>query len=199
MHCRDRRRNTARAERLALSSRKDEVRLNIAVARVVESGLPLVYLNMVGGQDELVFDGGSFGAECRPLVRVPASGVPRNGRHHAVGARERHVALPARREGADRGGRRGGLCGLRAWSARLRRQEQLQGRRVRALGRHRLGVVRRDGGRCARCGPRARRDAALQDTHRRSRSRMLPRSRKRSAFNTTWCRSARRSKGSRRR
>jgi NAD+ synthase len=40
---------------------KTEVRLNIAVSRVVESGLPLVYLNMVGGQDELVFDGGSFG------------------------------------------------------------------------------------------------------------------------------------------
>ena len=39
---------------------KTQVRLNIAVARVVESGLPLVYLNMVGGQDELVFDGGSF-------------------------------------------------------------------------------------------------------------------------------------------
>src|SRR6478672_2176306 len=40
---------------------KTAVRLNIAVARVVETGLPLVYLNMVGGQDELVFDGGSFG------------------------------------------------------------------------------------------------------------------------------------------
>src|SRR5215213_2279058 len=40
---------------------KTQVRLNIAVARVVESGLPLVYLNMVGGQDEVVFDGGSFG------------------------------------------------------------------------------------------------------------------------------------------
>jgi NAD+ synthase len=39
---------------------KTEVRLNIAVSRVVESGLPLVYLNMVGGQDELVFDGSSF-------------------------------------------------------------------------------------------------------------------------------------------
>src|SRR4051794_4916256 len=39
---------------------KTAVRLNIAVARVVESGLPLVYLNMVGGQDELVFDGASF-------------------------------------------------------------------------------------------------------------------------------------------
>ncbi len=36
-------------------------RLQIAVARVVESGLPLVYLNQVAGQDELVFDGASFG------------------------------------------------------------------------------------------------------------------------------------------
>ena len=35
-------------------------RLNIAVARVVEAGLPLVYLNQVGGQDEVVFDGASF-------------------------------------------------------------------------------------------------------------------------------------------
>src|SRR5436309_12843948 len=39
---------------------KTAVRMNIAVARVVESGLPLVYLNMVGGQDELVFDGAAF-------------------------------------------------------------------------------------------------------------------------------------------
>jgi NAD+ synthase len=39
---------------------KEEVRLNIAVSRVVESGLALAYLNQVGGQDELVFDGGSF-------------------------------------------------------------------------------------------------------------------------------------------
>jgi NAD+ synthase len=39
---------------------KDDVRMNIAVARVTESGLPLVYLNQIGGQDELVFDGASF-------------------------------------------------------------------------------------------------------------------------------------------
>ena len=39
---------------------KTEHRLNITVARVVESGLPLIYLNMVGGQDELIFDGASF-------------------------------------------------------------------------------------------------------------------------------------------
>jgi NAD+ synthase len=39
---------------------KAEVRLNVAVARVTESGLPLIYVNQVGGQDELVFDGASF-------------------------------------------------------------------------------------------------------------------------------------------
>jgi NAD+ synthase len=39
---------------------KTDVRLSIAVARVTESGLPLVYLNQVCGQDELVFDGASF-------------------------------------------------------------------------------------------------------------------------------------------
>src|SRR6266568_2907313 len=39
---------------------KNDVRLSIAVARVTESGLPLIYLNQIGGQDELVFDGASF-------------------------------------------------------------------------------------------------------------------------------------------
>jgi NAD+ synthase len=39
---------------------KTEYRLNIAVSRVVEAGLPLIYINQVGGQDELVFDGASF-------------------------------------------------------------------------------------------------------------------------------------------
>jgi NAD+ synthase len=39
---------------------KNDLRLSIAVARVTESGLPLIYLNQVSGQDELVFDGASF-------------------------------------------------------------------------------------------------------------------------------------------
>lgn len=39
---------------------KYNIRLNQMVARVVETGLPLIYLNMVGGQDDQVFDGGSF-------------------------------------------------------------------------------------------------------------------------------------------
>lgn len=40
--------------------RKLDLRMNVTVARVVETGLPLVYLNMVGGQDDQLFDGASF-------------------------------------------------------------------------------------------------------------------------------------------
>ena len=35
-------------------------RVETARARVQDTGLPLVYVNLVGGQDEVVFDGGSF-------------------------------------------------------------------------------------------------------------------------------------------
>ncbi len=40
--------------------RKPVKRLEIARARMQETGLPLYYVNQVGGQDDLVFDGGSF-------------------------------------------------------------------------------------------------------------------------------------------
>ena len=39
---------------------KDDVRIRLAHDRVTETGLPLAYLNRVGGQDELAFDGSSF-------------------------------------------------------------------------------------------------------------------------------------------
>ncbi len=39
---------------------KMETRQNLMVSRVVETGLPLIYLNLVGGQDDQVFDGGTF-------------------------------------------------------------------------------------------------------------------------------------------
>src|SRR5712671_7737159 len=53
---------------------KEDVRLNLAVARVTESGVPLIYINQVGGQDELVFDGASFGlhAERALAFQLPA-------------------------------------------------------------------------------------------------------------------------------
>jgi NAD+ synthase len=39
---------------------KSDERLGLAGARVIESKLPLIYVNQIGGQDELVFDGTSF-------------------------------------------------------------------------------------------------------------------------------------------
>ena len=52
---------------------KFDLRLNHAVSRVTETGLPLVYVNQVGGQDELVFDGGSFvvNHDCSLAVQMP--------------------------------------------------------------------------------------------------------------------------------
>ena len=53
---------------------KDDVRLNLAVARVTESGVPLIYINQIGGQDELVFDGASFGLQADRVLafQLPA-------------------------------------------------------------------------------------------------------------------------------
>jgi NAD+ synthase len=43
---------------------KFDQRLDLARHRVTETGLPLAYINQIGGQDELVFDGGSFVMNC---------------------------------------------------------------------------------------------------------------------------------------
>src|SRR6202165_362034 len=53
---------------------KNDLRLSIAVPRVTESGLPLIYLNQIGGQDELVFDGASFAlnADLTVATQLPA-------------------------------------------------------------------------------------------------------------------------------
>ena len=53
---------------------KPDVRINVAAARVTESGLPLAYLNQIGGQDELVFDGASFvlNDDASLAVQLPA-------------------------------------------------------------------------------------------------------------------------------
>jgi NAD+ synthase (glutamine-hydrolysing) len=53
---------------------KQRVREAIALLRVRDVGLPLVYVNLLGGQDELVFDGNSFvmSAEGQVVQRAPA-------------------------------------------------------------------------------------------------------------------------------
>jgi NAD+ synthase len=51
---------------------KIDERINLAVARVTETGLPMVYVNQVGGQDELVFDGASFVLNADKTIAVEA-------------------------------------------------------------------------------------------------------------------------------
>jgi NAD+ synthase len=54
------------------SDKRDE-RVTLAVERIKESGLPLLYVNQIGGQDELVFDGASFAlsADCELRMLAP--------------------------------------------------------------------------------------------------------------------------------
>jgi NAD+ synthase (glutamine-hydrolysing) len=53
---------------------KQREREAVARARVLDVGLPIVYVNMIGGQDELIFDGNSFvmNADGAVMMRAPA-------------------------------------------------------------------------------------------------------------------------------
>jgi NAD+ synthase (glutamine-hydrolysing) len=71
---------------------KQDTRYEVIAARAYETGLPIVYVNLVGGQDELVFDGASFVMnnagkitqqlpafkECLAMVEIH-NGQPRDG------------------------------------------------------------------------------------------------------------------------
>ncbi|MBK8745232.1 NAD+ synthase [Propionivibrio sp.] len=47
---------------------KQERRAEVLRARIASTGLPVVYANLVGGQDELVFDGGSFAMDSHGVL-----------------------------------------------------------------------------------------------------------------------------------
>ncbi len=69
---------------------KDDRRLEeVFSARVAETGLPLIFLNRIGGQDEVVFDGCSFvlNANGKPAHRLPDW--------------EEHLAVTQWQKGAD--------------------------------------------------------------------------------------------------
>ncbi|AXX28233.1 NAD+ synthase [Actinosynnema pretiosum subsp. pretiosum] len=53
--------------------KKDDVRLPLVARRAAEAGAPLAYVNLIGGQDELVFDGDTMvvGADGSLLTRAP--------------------------------------------------------------------------------------------------------------------------------
>jgi NAD+ synthase len=120
---------------------KPNLRLNLMVSRVVETGLPLVYLNMVGGQDDQVFDGSSM--VLNPGGRLAAQ-LPQFDEALVM------VDLPAR--GGGVGGRpgrdqrdpadwRGGLPGLRAGAGRLHAEDGVQEGASGPVGGDRQAIV----------------------------------------------------------
>ena len=50
--------------------KKSATRYGVVKERIKETGLPVVYCNLVGAQDELVFDGGSFALDARGEVKL---------------------------------------------------------------------------------------------------------------------------------
>jgi len=52
---------------------KEDERISVAVSRIVETNLPLIYVNQIGGQDELVFDGGSFVLNNKSMLCIQSS------------------------------------------------------------------------------------------------------------------------------
>ena len=118
-------------------------------ARVVESGLPLIYLNMVGGQEELVFDGGSFALNAdrslrnqlptfRPMVAKTVWERGDKGWRCVEGPR-------AVVEEGDEADYAACVLGLREYVD----DNRFPRGGSRPVRRRRLGFVRRDGGRCA--------------------------------------------------
>ena len=140
-------------------------RADILARRARQTGAWIVYVNMVGGQDELVFDGGS-------MVVSPDGGV----RHRAAMFDEDVLLVDLHGSASfadDSAGlayrRRRDLRRARTRAARLRAQERVQRRGARTVRRHRLradGHARRRRARAAmpsarwRCPRRTRRPRA---------------------------------------
>jgi NAD+ synthase len=79
---------------------KMDVRQAQMVARVIETGLPLVYLNLLGGQDDQVFDGASF--VLNPHGSSPTRCPPsRRGSSRSSSRRRRRLARAGGRKGPN--------------------------------------------------------------------------------------------------
>ena len=102
-------------------------------ARVGEAGIPLVFVNLIGGQDELVFDGNSFVMNARGRGHDAGAGVHgRAVRGGSGGGCVRGGKAGARRDRASAEPGRERVRGAGAGHARLCGQASLSGRGARA-------------------------------------------------------------------
>ena len=138
-------------------TRQQAARARRSTRAPARRGVPFVYVNRVGGQDELVFDGASFVMDANGTIVAAAAGVARDARRR--GLRRCGAATRARR--ARPRTRAARLSGAGDGRARLRGEEPLSGRAARPVGWRRFCVDARGRRRCARRRSRARRDDAV--------------------------------------
>ncbi len=142
-------------------------RSTTAAEVALRNGIPVIYVNCVGGVDDLVFDGGSIFADPDGSIRYlgpqfdigPLLARRAGGAATAAGRLAGHGAhadpgsaradTPARRRAPVRGDG-GDLAGARHRRARLRPRQRLREGDPRAVRRHRRGGGRQRGGRCPR-------------------------------------------------
>ena len=160
---RARRRAADRAQRLAVRGGQVGAAAGADHASASASAaLPLIYVNQVGGQDELVFDGGSFVVNADGAAGAGAAVLEGVHRADGMGA---HAGKGWRCDGHTTFVEEPRLSAVYhamvLGPARLRAEEQLPGRPAGHVGRHRLGAHRGRGrGRprarsaCAACGCR---------------------------------------------
>jgi hypothetical protein len=115
---------------------KRERRYEVLRQRIATTGLPVVYANLAGGQDELVFDGGSFVLDSRGSCAVSCRSS-RKRWQWSISSMASHNRVPSLPHGLP-GSR--GLPGAGARRARLPRQERFSRRHHRPFRRHRLGA-----------------------------------------------------------
>ena len=153
---------------------KDDIRYKLVRSRALQTALPIAYLNRVGGQDELVFDGSSFiihpdGERVVQLCDWDEALLITDWERTIDGWRcetretPRARCLPRGRLPGDDGG-----------PARLCAAQRLSRRDPRPVRRDRQRAVGGGRGRCARARPGVGRDAPVQ-IHERGKPRGCPR------------------------
>ena len=136
---------------------KQQQRFETLRANVTRFRMPVVYANLVGGQDELVFDGGSFVLDAEG--KLVASAPQFEESLTAGGLRQRRAAacLLSAEPKEEALAYSALVLGVRDYLGK----NGFPGRDHRTFGRRRFGVDSGDRGRCAWAGARARGDDAV--------------------------------------
>ena len=116
---------------------KQHTRMGLIRSRTTEDKVPLLYLNQVGGQDELVFDGASFGMEPGNRLVFQAKSFESDFIVSDWERDQQGLAVCQGSRDATRVHRGSAVAGDAARVARLCAQEWLQQGRAGPVGRHR--------------------------------------------------------------